>query len=398
MPQLRPIWACLYVLFLTSACGDDTSTSVGGDGGVSSELCVPDEASFDTVALPVITSRCSQCHGDPPQFGAPFSLLEYDPLVVGSADARIVDRIALRVSEGTMPPVGAAQPTVEERNTLVQWASCGDETVGKKTGTIVNREPFVSPGTAPSDALEVDLTAGEFEVGANLIDDYQEFFFDGIVDRELFVQRLEAIVDESQVIHHLTLERARQDGAMRYLYTWAPGTGAFQFPDGGVRIRPTDQLRLEIHYNNGTGERGVRDSSGVRLFLGEPGGTEYLMADPGPGTSGWTVAPRSEGSAESTCEVSQSVQVLATMPHMHEIGDYFEILVDGQTELRLDGWSFENQLFYQFPLELNAGQELTVRCGFFNPGSTTVTAGLRTEDEMCFAFTYITPALEDFCL
>ena len=65
--------------------------------------------------------------------------------------------------------------------------------------------------------------------------------------------------------------------------------------------------------------------------------------------------------------------------------------------LRLDGWSFENQLFYDLPLALEAGQRLTVRCDNRNASADPVRAGLRTQDEMCFAFTYITPALENFC-
>ena len=93
----------------------------------------------------------------------------------------------------------------------------------------------------------------------------------------------------------------------------------------------------------------------------------------------------------------EAVTLLASMPHMHEIGTSFEVLVDGEEVLRLDGWSFENQLFYDLPLELEVGQELTVRCDYRNAGSAPVFAGLRTQDEMCFAFTYITPALEDFC-
>ncbi len=350
-----------------------------------------------TDALPILAATCQSCHGAMPQFGAPVPLVDYGPLVDGAEGSRLVDRVAARVEAGTMPPVGSAQPTVAQRDTLVRWATCGERGVRRPAGTTVSRPPFESPAVAPEGLTAVDLTADDESIGSNVRDDYREFFFTDVVDRDLFVRRLESVVDETRVIHHLTLERAREGGGMRYLYTWAPGTGAFQFPEGGIRLRPTDRLRLEIHYNNGQALDGVTDSSGVRIYLDEPVGTEYLMADPGPGAFGWSIRPRSEGSWESTCTVREDVTALATMPHMHEIGSTFEVLVDGVTQLSLEGWSFENQLFYDLPLQLREGQELTVRCGYRNPRSESVFAGLRTEDEMCFAFTYITPASENFC-
>ena len=49
--------------------------------------------------------------------------------------------------------------------------------------------------------------------------------------------------------------------------------------------------------------------------------------------------------------MQQEVQVLATMPHMHEIGTGFELdlVRDGDTTnlLRLKDWDFETQLFYE---------------------------------------------------
>ncbi|MEO0325271.1 MAG: hypothetical protein AAF447_20100 [Myxococcota bacterium] len=371
-----------------------------GDAAVapsSPPACVPDEASYEATLRPLLAQRCFGCHGDAPQFGAPFPLTEYAPLIEGPEGERIVDRMAFRIAEGSMPPVGAPQPELAERDTIVRWASCGNLGVEAPTGPSASRPPFMAPAEPPAGLTTVDVTAGGFVVDAADRDRYQDFFFSGVVDEERFIRRFEAVVDDARVVHHLTLERAQPGGAMRYLYTWAPGTGAFEFPEGGIRLGPDDELRLEIHYNNGASLPDVVDSSGVRLFLGEVAGTEYLMADPGPGAFGFSVPARSESTAETDCTVQQDVTVLATMPHMHEIGTSFEVLVDGEEVLRLDGWSFENQLFYDLPLALRAGQRLTVRCDFRNATSDAVRAGLRTEDEMCFAFTYITPAFEDFC-
>ena len=206
------------------------------------------------------------------------------------------------------------------------------------------------------------------------------------------------------MLHHLTLRRgdpAGGDAGMKYLYAWAPGTGAFEFPEGGLRLSPEDNLRLQIHYNNGGRFSDVSDSSGVRLFVGPVDGREWIMADPGPGAAGFAIDARSEGSVESTCKVRESVQVLATLPHMHAVGDAFtlDLTRDGNTSnlLQLNGWQFETQLFYQLPVQLVADDELLVRCDYDNPQSEQVRAGPRSEDEMCFAFTYVSPPNAEFC-
>lgn len=402
--RFAPLAASLLVLGLFG-CDDDGGGPGRPDaGGTDTDAgpgttysCVPSENVWESSVAAVVASNCGTCHGEEPDFGAPFSLTTYADLLVEVEGERIVDRMVTQVGAGLMPPIGAPDPTLAERDTIVQWASCGETRAMPPMGPMVSRPPFMSPTDAPAGLQTVDVTAEGYAVEADVRDRYVEFNFTNLVDEEMFIRRFEAIIDESRVLHHLTLQRRRTGSPMRYLYTWAPGTGPFEFPDGGIRLRPTDSLRLEVHYNNGAGLTGLEDSSGVRLYVDQPVGTEYLMADPGPGVFGFSVPARSDGTAEDTCTVTEDVTVLATMPHMHEVGTTFEILVDGEPQLTLDGWSFETQLFYEMPLELRAGQELTVRCGYTNMSSEIVRAGLRTEDEMCFAFTYITPALENFC-
>ncbi|MEM1414544.1 MAG: hypothetical protein AAGH15_06575 [Myxococcota bacterium] len=385
------------LLVLLAGCGDDVPAGALDAGPPG---CVPEEAAWTGEVQALVAERCGTCHGEAPNFGAPFPIVDYAPLIEGPEGARIVDRMAVRVGEGSMPPVGIEQPSFSQRDAIVRWASCGEQTADPIGGTGASRPPFGSPAESPTGLETIDLLAEEFEVRVTDTDRYVDFDFANLTDEDVFIRRFEPVIDESRVLHHLTLRRGDPmmgDAGMEYVYAWAPGTGPFEFPEGGIRLTGDDVLRLQIHYNNGARLEDVRDSSGIRLYVGPVAGTEFVMSDPGPGAFGFSVPARSTETVERTCRVNSPVSVLTSMPHMHEIGQSFELLVDGEVQLSLEGWSFENQLFYELPLELDVGQELTVRCTFQNAGSDDVFAGPRTEDEMCYAFTYVSPATEGFC-
>ena len=98
----------------------------------------------------------------------------------------------------------------------------------------------------------------------------------------------------------------------------------------------------------------------------------------------------------------EDVELVASWPHMHEIGSAFSQTLerDGEpdrTIIELTGWSFEAQLIYDTPLSLLAGDRLTTSCTFDNYKDFTVVPGLGTEDEMCFNFMYATPAVSNLC-
>ena len=370
----------LSVLALT-ACDDEPT-----------HACEPDRDVYDREIAPLVEAHCGACHGAVPDNGAPFSLTSYEEIVAGG-ESRVVDVFGDLMAEFVMPPTGAPQPTLSDRDAIAQWASCGETKVEDEGGLGANRPVFHARGSDPEGAPTLELVADNEPVSVDDRDRYHEVDFRELVEEDMFITRMSPIVDESRVLHHLVL--ALVTDTFTYMYTWAPGTGAIDFPGGGVRLRPTDVLRLQIHYNNGSRVEGVQDSSGVRLFLGEPAGREYAMVGPGPGATGFRIDPRTDTAIADTCVIANDAEALAVMPHMHETGSAFEIDVerDGSTErlLGLTGWDFETQLFYELPVELRAGDEWTVRCHYENPSDETVMAGPATSDEMCFAFTYVTP-------
>lgn len=395
---------------LASACGDDDVTP-------PPTACEPSEAQWNDEIQPLVTEYCGLCHGATPSFGAPFSLTEHASIVAGSPGRRVVDRMATALESEAMPPINVPQPTAAERQRIIDWATCvggGDAGVmdasvdGSDAGVMDAASdvpadgesfnpmprPFPSPQEDPSDLNTIDLVIDNFAVPVSS-DHYEERTFRNLTQEDVFVRRFNVIIDESRVLHHLTLRFADGGGlARRYLYTWAPGTGAMEFPEGGVRLRPDDALILELHYNNAAEIAGLTDSSGVRLFVAPPSGQEYEMRDWGPGAFGFSIAPRGSTTITGSIAFQGETVALTTMPHMHEIGQSFQLVLtraNGAEHLLMDleRWDFETQPFYDFPIVFQEGDSLEIRCDYDNPNDFAVNAGPRTQDEMCYAFTYV---------
>jgi hypothetical protein len=314
--------------------------------------------------------------------------------------------------ERIMPPANQAQPSDEERDALIDWASCGAASLasdgedgggahggdgghgnGAPTGELTaSRDPVVSPARAPVGATPIELTLDEFTPPTSG-DKYQQKTFKNLVSKEVFIRRFEPIVDDDRVVHHLTLRFG--DAGSGYAYIWAPGASALELPDGGIRFGKDDTFRLEVHYHNGAGLTDVADSSGVRIFTTPPEGTEYGVAN----VASWEISVPAMGTAQASevCTVDADARVFAALPHMHETGETLTHTVtraaDGSQAsiIELSGWDFHQQQAYEVGMELKAGDVLTLRCGYYNPGSTPVRAGTATSDEMCFDFLYVTP-------
>lgn len=394
------ILALAAVASLSAACTSDT-----GDHDASA--CTPDPERWEREIAPLVATHCGTCHGEEPSFGASVGLTDYERLTEGGHGERLSDRMAARLAAGSMPPVGMPRPPDDHAQAIADWASCGEVTVPPGAGLKSSAPIFLAPDEPPPGLAHVDLTAPEWEVGPDVLDLYQCFVFDAPVDSPRFIRRFEMIVDESRVLHHLVFLRDTELNApdepfvchgmpegSDYLHAWAPGQGAVEFPEGGLRVEPGERFVMQIHYNNGAGVSGVRDSSGVRLYLAPPGGTEYGMLAVGP--LSFVIPPRSEAEADSECTLSDRTSVIAGMPHMHEIGSACHqhvLRASGVREplIELSGWSFETQVFYSTPVTFEPGDRLYTRCTWDNPFDHEVESGVRTSDEMCFNFMFVTP-------
>ncbi len=369
--------------------------------------CVPDERAWDELVLPIVQARCGACHGAEPAFGAPQSLLEYPALLTGAPGNRLVDRMALRAGARSMPPPSSPQLDHDALDSLVEWATCGAVHPDHSVGIVVDRARYAPHVPANVELPTFDVRASDFPVGRDTLDLYQCFAVDVPIEEPRYLKRLQVSLDEARVLHHVVVShdprRATEgydsfecadggpQGNTPYLWAWAPGSGAFDFEEGGLLLEPGDRMIVQVHYNNGAGLDGVVDSSGVRVFHGPAEGTRWRMIS--PGATGGTI-PEGESAFCGTDNIVVPLRVLAGMPHMHELGAEFHSTIlraDGSEDplINLTGWNFEAQHVYRFDETLEPGDRLHTWCGYRNDTGTSAQFGLGTQDEMCFNFMYV---------
>lgn len=393
----------------TAGGGLDASAPDASEAGPA---CAPEVSAFRGTVRPLLERYCGSCHGDTPNYGAPVSLLDPAALLAPrEGGLRLVDRVAQRLADGTMPPAGMPRLPSAEANAIAAWASCGAVSVPSSAGLVSSAAPLLAPSAAPTGLPTATFRANAYPVGPDVRDDYHCFVFDAPVTEPRFVRRFEMVFDATPVLHHLVLLRDTErrtsvgdfncyDGSgmptgSQYLYAWAPGQSALEFPSGGLRMAPGERYIVQIHYNNGRSLPDVRDSSGVRMYLAPASGPEYGMVAVGPTNFG--LAPRSRTPVTSRCTLRSEVTAFAGLPHMHLLGSEFSQSVtragSGAVEpfVRLTGWDFNTQLFYSLPTTFHAGDVLETTCTFRNSTDHVVRSGENTTDEMCFNFLYVTP-------
>lgn len=421
-----PAFACLLACVALTACSDDTSPSPEGDAGLDGSAgdtgsdagsgagapCVPDQAAWDSGVGALVDLHCGTCHGPAAAFGAPFSLTTFADATRAYAATAVNETIAREVAAGEMPPPWASPAAQADLDAIYAWATCDPDAVAPERDRLEVTAPVLqAPPLPPAGATAIDLLAPEFAVGPDVRNLYQCFTFELDIDAEQFVRRLEFVLDQDEVIHHIVLLRDPDGNApddphlcygmpagSQYAYAWAPGGGAVDFGEGGVRVAPGERFVLQLHYHNGQGIPDVFDSSGVRLWVTEPVGAEYGMIALGPLGFGLPAGTTTEAAGQ--CPISEPSQLFASMPHMHTLGSAFEQVVeraDGSEDviIGLTGWSFDVQRFYSTPVALRPGDTVRTTCTFVNTSDQMVTSGEDTEQEMCFNFAYITPPPSD---
>jgi hypothetical protein len=407
---------------------ENTPNSAGSTTAISDEMnhqdqnidsCIPDADQWTDIKE-TITGNCGLCHGDTPQFGAPFSLTQYEHF---SADR--AKESATSLSDGTMPPAGQPSLHAEERMKLYSWLTCGD--VGESpeplpAGGFSSSRPLLdAPNEIPDQTDFFEVKADGFNVPSRRNDRYECFTIQAPISENRFIRRVETIVDDARVLHHIvvipesggrapgTHSECDDDNPFAMIYAWAPGQGALHFAEGGIRLSPGQAITLQIHYNNSAQYEDVNDQSGVRIYHGPVAGPEVAVLTLGP--MGFEVAPRTREAVSGYCELSQDTKIIASFPHMHEKGVQFEQSVTrnwlGQSPdddstwediITLDGWDFESQYIYDTPITLSRGDLIKTTCVYENTTDEVLRFGQKTKDEMCFNFAYISPPISvDLC-
>jgi hypothetical protein len=393
---MRRFWGLLFLL----PAGCDSDDPVETPPPV--EACAPSEAGWAELASQIET-YCGNCHGETPQFGATLPLHSHAAITTGTfQDRSAAEWMADRVSDGTMPPANQPRLPPQTAQALVAWATCqsvDDVPLPNPGGFDATADIFEAPPEPPADTPFFELLADNFVV-PSAVDHYECFNFTAPTDTPRLMRRIDAVVDDARVLHHLVLMRGHATpGACQNLendvYAWAPGMGPLEFPNGGLEMGAGEPFHVQIHYYNRPGHM-TQDSSGVRIYHGPADGDRIGMVT--LGTRQFAVPAQSRQRVEGFCVLPEPTTVLASWPHMHQIGARFEATVlkaDGEEIdlVTLDGWDFESQFVYHTPIELAAGDIIRTRCDFENMSAAVVPFGPGTEDEMCFNFMYHSPPL-----
>ena len=393
--------------------GQMIDQSLATTGGVEQNLeqCRPAEEDIES-SLAFLDQYCGMCHQDPPLFGAPYPLIDFELMLMGEEGLRPMDRAVARLIDGTMPPAGQPQPSIEEAQAFIDWASCnsGLQRMPDIGGFEASKPLYRGPSSPPQNTEVLEMLLPNVTVASDLSDQYSCYTFtgpsQGNTDRSII--RIEPVIDDARVVHHIVLYETEGEvenqsasdcgaGLGAGVYAWAPGQPALHFNEGGLITRKGQNYIIEIHYNNQAGYDDVQDQSGVRLFHSSLVEPQIDMLTLGP--EGFRLPARSRTEVGGQCEIEEEFTILATMPHMHEIGKSLRstIIRADQSEedlITLNGWDFNYQLIYDAQdTLLNVGDHIQTHCIFENPDDQDRRYGPYTNDEMCYNFVYVTPPL-----
>ena len=435
----------------------DASTSETGEPTTGEEVD-PNAPKYYEDILPLFIANCSACHS---QGGiGPYDFEEYE------TSKALAEVIAISTAERSMPPFNASNTgechtfrnarwlADEEIELIQEWVDAGAPE-GDSNAPRPDRPTL--PELKGNDVLEME-TPDPYQPIADSsgkLDDYQCFLGDFNISGEpRYITGYEVIPGNPAVTHHMvgflvnlegnaafggtnaeliqSLDDASPDqpgwdcfGAAGQgvlvegtPVTWAPGGGAFNFPEGtGIRIDPGYALVMQTHYNlvNGDGE----DHTVVRMAMQDEVEHEAVNAlddrflstlfngnpvEIPPGEESFTYQWSNTLSGfNSRIGGWEKVELFGMLPHMHEIGTRMEVtIIEGPASdpkescgIYVDRWDFQWQtaFMYEEPIIVDPGTRLKVTCEWDSSERTGATApGLGTGNEMCLIGVYAAEA------
>ena len=379
---------------------------------------------------PIVDMHCVRCHNS--------SGLGDGDFTNADAVADLAGLMLNAIDDGRMPPPvsdpecrdyeGSDHMRVDsdERQVLEDWIEAG-----KPMGN-----PEDDPGLTPPSGeladpdlvttIEGDGYTPTYTDADNPGNEYRCFVLDPELTETRYVTAMAPVVDEAEIVHHVVLLTAKRDqvdetqmGADGYdcidgtgglgdqmVGAWAPGMLPVTFPEGyGMPIGPDDIMVLQMHYfDNGGGDTPKTDASGYAFKTVDSVDTEVILAP--VGIYDFSIPADEEAHTDGgtfTNDYPVTLELRATFPHMHVLGTEYDMRVrhtDGsETCLATGSYDFDNQLTYQWlePVDLEPGESIDFSCTWNNSTSNpnlgwepkTTGYGERTDEEMCFFFTFV---------
>ena len=365
----------------------------------------------------ILQQNCVECHRS--GGAAPFALETFE-----QARAK-KGMLALVVDERIMPPWFAADDTGpwrndrrltdEERATLLAWVEAGAPEGERADAPLTLVQPEGWTIGPPDLVFELEREA---EIPAEGTIDFRYFAADRVVPDDLWIQAMQVLPSDPEVVHHVTMMYQPPRGAedetrtelrqallpwsqrptdgWQFLFPYLPGNGSATLPSGVARFVPKgSRLRFDMHYTpKGVPTRdhtrfGIVLADGPPPFLAEARNLRQLDIAIPPGVA--------DIAFEQHYTFRHDVALQTLTPHMHLRGQGFRVeleLQDGTRRelLRLKAWDPGWQFTYAFaePPLVPAGARLNLRAWYdnsadnpFNPDPTRwVMDGPQVWDEM----------------
>ena len=438
---------------------DGGKTSSSADGGTTPVKRTDAGSDTKQAGVPcevakVLETHCAECHGDPPNWGGPMSLVDHDDFHIDGkiTKTKKVDELVLaRINDEDKPmPPNTAEPMPEaDRATLEAWLKKGAP-AGTDDDSCVVKTPDPKEDTGgevdvkkdwpdavcydlknhgkptPNDTSKYPVKTGEH---------YAEFFFDAPWKEPSVMVGFKTLADDSRLLHHWLMYKTNGNQAngsigegigshigqqVQLLAGWALGGSDISIPKGIAAVMPPPggKIMVEWHYYNPTGQMQM-DASGVQVCVVPASkveaknvasltwvGNENLGGNSLLGVVGVAgMPPQKESKAQDVCTPKfaglppgEPVRIFSFTPHMHKLGRHMRTWVarkDGKVEKIFDEkFQFDHQISYNVKpmIEIFPGDKLVNECTFFNDTNKAVGFGPSSDQEMCYQFTYAYPA------
>ncbi len=402
------------------------------DEDMSEDMAMSDTVTYHKDVKPILNDYCMRCHAlggqGPIDFSSPNTVQTLGEVILS------------QVESGEMPPP-VADPDCRDylsseqlsmdaasKETLKKWVELG-KPLGEDDGV-----PAMAPDSATFDNPDLELRLTEpyvptYEDEQNPNNEYRCFALEHGQAEKFYITGMHPIIDQSAIVHHVVLAKMSRSNAPADTLTtsgqncindmgvlagdggsggmvgaWAPGMDPIEFDGAGIEVKPDEVLILQMHYYADRAENmNLPDQSGYALKIADSVRNPIMLYP--LGTHDFTI-PAGDDNYTSSDNISipLGITLWGVFPHMHVLGRSYDMKVEvsGSDQCLLEGpvYDFNNQLTYIYkdPLYIPPGSPISYSCSWDNSPNNPdqinsppkdVGYGERTDEEMCYMFSYV---------